>query len=192
MLIGVNPNIRIAEPFDTGIRASVSVCLVSRAPINSQIMETLDGFGEVIIGDGSHGVFGRYDAIKHAKYDIIYTQDDDCVVDIPELMKQWNGHFISNMKENRVNEYPANLTLIGWGAMFKKDLISVLDRYTTRWGFDSLFMRECDRVFTGLNMHKNVFVDVENLPNIYDADRLSNRPDHWQRLDEIKKRICAL
>jgi hypothetical protein len=192
MLKGVHPNITVAEPFDPGIRAQVSACLVARAPIDPQIMKTLEGFGEVIVGDGSRGPYGRFEAVKKAKFDIIYSQDDDCVVDIPALMAQWDGHFISNMKQNRVAEYPGQITLTGWGCMFRKELIDVLDRYTEKWGFDALFLRECDRVFPGLNRHKNVFVDVENLPSATAPDRLSCDPRHWDYLAAIKQRVIEL
>jgi hypothetical protein len=192
MLVGLNPNIYVQEPYDAGIRAQVSACLVSREPIDPQILKTLEGFGEVIVGDGTNGPYGRFEAIKRAKYDIIYTQDDDCVVDVPALMSQWDGHFISNMKANRLSEYPANITLTGWGAMFRKELIDVLDKYTSKWGFDELFMRECDRVFPGLNTHKNVFVDVENLPNAFHPNRLSAHPKHWEYLEQIRGRVREL
>lgn len=181
-----------AEPFDAGIRAQVSACLVTRDPLDPQIMRSLEGFGEIIIGDGSRGPYGRFEAVKQAKFDIIYSQDDDCVVDIPALMAQWDGHFISNMKQNRLAEYPGQVTLTGWGCMFRKELIDILDRYTARWGFDALFMRECDRVFTGLNRHKNVFVDVENLPNATAPNRLSLDPRHWEYLAKIRQRVVEL
>lgn len=192
MLEGLHPNIRVREPFDPGIRSEVSACLVAREPIDPQIMKTLEGFGEVIVGDGSRGPYGRFEAVKQARFDIIYSQDDDCVVDIPELMAQWDGHFVSNMKANRVAEYPGQITLTGWGCMFRKELISVLDKYTEKWGFDALFLRECDRVFPGLNTHKNVFVDVENLPNATASNRLSCDPRHWDYLAQIKQRVYEL
>jgi hypothetical protein len=180
-----------AEPFDAGIRAQVSACLVTREPLDPQIVRSLEGFGEIIVGDGTRGVIGRYEAVAKAKFEIIYSQDDDCVVDIPALMAQWDGHFISNMKANRVAEYPGQITLMGWGCMFRKELIDVFDEYIDRWGLDALFRRECDRVFSGLNRHKNVFVDVENLPIAY-VDRLGNDPEHWTYLAQIKKKVYEL
>ena len=122
-------------------------------------------------------------AVEKAKFDIIYTQDDDCVVDIPLLLNEWDGHFVTNMRPNRAAEYAKNMTLIGWGAVFNKDLIYALDRYTNRFGRDPLFIRECDRVFTGLNTHKTVFIEVENLPQLaFKTDgrlRHAPRPHHF-------------
>ncbi len=191
MLKGLHPNIEVAQPWPVDIRSQVSACLISRSPIDPQIMWSLDGFGEVIVGDGTHGVYGRFEAISQAKFDIVYTQDDDCVVDIPLLLNEWDGHFISNMRSNRAAEYAKNMTLIGWGAMFQKSLISVLDIYTNKWGKDALFKRECDRIFTGLNKHKTFFIEVENLPNAYEG-RLGNDPRHWEYLAEIKRRVVEL
>jgi hypothetical protein len=191
MLQGIHPNIEVARPWPPDIRAQVSACLISPQLIDPQIMRSLEGFGEIIVGEGTHGVYGRYEAIQRAKFEIVYTQDDDCVVDIPALMQGWDGHFVSNMKASRAAEYARNVTLIGWGAMFQKSLADILVRYTQRWGRDPLFIRECDRVFTGLNTHKNVFVDVENLPNAHEG-RLGNDPKHWEYLAQIRQRIVAL
>ena len=191
MLKGLHPDIEVMQPWPTDIRAQVSACLISRGPIDPQVMRSLEGFGEVIVGDGTHGVYGRFEAIAQAKFDIIDTQDDDCVVDVPLLLNEWDGHFVSNMRPNRAAEYAKNLTLIGWGAVFQKSLISVLDKYVSRWGKDALFVRECDRVFTGLNTHKTVFIEVENLPNAYEG-RLGNDPQHWTYLSQIKERVKLL
>lgn len=172
-------------------RTNISACLVSKDPIDPQILKSLEGFGEIIVGDGNHGVYGRYEAIKQAKFDLVYTQDDDCLVGIDGLLDAWDGHFTVNFNRWRLPEYPNNMVLIGWGAIFKKDLIGVLDQYTSRWGCDSLFMRECDRVFTGLNTHTNFFGDVDNLPSAYQG-RLSNDPQHWNYLAQIKERVYSL
>ena len=191
MLRGTHPNITAdvqSQPF----REKISVCLVSRGPIDEQILKTLEGFGEVIVGRGDNGVCGRYEAVRQAKHDIIYTQDDDCVVDTYSLLAGWDGNFVSNMKANRAAEYAGNVTLIGWGAIFRKELTGVLDKYTARWGTDDLFRCECDRIFTGLNTHRNVFVDVENLPNAGAADRLSSDPKHWDWLSQAKRRVKEL
>lgn len=190
-LKGLHPNIEVIKPWPADRRAQMSACLVSRDPIDPQILQSLEGFGEIIVGDGSHGVYGRFEAIEKARFDIIYTQDDDCVVDAPLLLNEWDGHFVSNMRPNRAAEYSKNMTLIGWGAMFHKDLISVLDKYTARYGKDSLFIRECDRVFTGLNTHKTVFIEVENLPNAHEG-RLGNDPRHWEYLSRVKERVISL
>lgn len=173
-------------------RSQVSACLVSRSPIDPQIMKSLEGFGEIIIGEGNHGVYGRYEAIKQAKFDTVYTQDDDCLVGIDRLLGEWDGHFVVNFNRWRVPEYPNNMVLIGWGAIFKKDLINVLDKYTDRWGFDPLFMRECDRVFTGLNTHVNFFGDRDDLPTASGTDRMCAEAKHWDYLAEVKKRVYEL
>jgi hypothetical protein len=34
-------------------------------------MRSLEGFGEIIVGDGTHGVYGRFEAIAQAKFDIV-------------------------------------------------------------------------------------------------------------------------
>lgn len=172
-------------------KTQMSACLVSRTPIDPKILATLEGFGEVIVGDGSHGVYGRYEAIKSAKFDTIYTQDDDCLVGIDRLIENYDGHFTVNMNRWRVPEYPGNMTLIGWGAIFKKELIGVLDQYEARWGKDALFVRECDRVFTGLNIHTHFFGDRDDLPTAT-VNRMCHDPKHWEYLAQVKARVVEL
>ena len=55
MLKGLSPNLEVVKPWPADMRAHVSACLVSRDPIDPQVMASLEGFGEVIIGDGTHG-----------------------------------------------------------------------------------------------------------------------------------------
>ena len=42
----------------------------------------------------------------------------------------------------------AKVTLVGWGAVFRRDWLSVFDRYVERYGVDDLLLREADRIFT--------------------------------------------
>lgn len=174
-------------------RSQVSACLVSRKPIDSRILKSLEGFGELILADGRLGPCARYDAVDLATLDIIYTQDDDCIVNIDALLAQWDGKFVSNMKPDRVQPCWESNTLTGWGSLYRKSLVKpALDRYTRRYGYDSLYMREADRIFSGQNPHKLVCVGVEDLPNATSSDRLGQQPDHWKRREEVRKRLEGL
>lgn len=175
-------------------RSQVSACLVSRKPIDPRILKSLEGFGEILVGDGSTGPHARYDdAIAKAKFDIIYTQDDDCLVDIDALLALWNGNFVTNVRPERSEPRFENTTLTGWGSLYRKDLVQpTLDRYIQKYGMDALYCREADRIFSGLNRHPLVCVHVENLPNAFGADRLTDRPDHLTARAEIKRRLETL
>lgn len=129
-------------------RSQISACLVSREPIDPRILKSLEGFGEILIGDGKFGPYARYDeAVAKAKFDIIYTQDDDCLVNIDALLELWNGSFVANVMPDRLEPCFNHNTLIGWGALFKKELaLTALDRYAQKYGKDYLYCREADRI----------------------------------------------
>jgi hypothetical protein len=171
-------------------RSQVSACLVSREPIDPRILEALEGFGEIIVGDGAFGPYARYEAVAKAKFDIIYTQDDDCLVDIDALLELWDGNFLTNVRPERSEPCFDNSTLTGWGSLYRKELVQpALDRYIRKYGMDDLYRREADRIFSGLNKHILVCVKVDNLPNATGVDRLTDRPDHWLCRAEIQRRL---
>lgn len=172
-------------------RKQISACLVSREPIDPRILKSLEGFGEIIIADGSHGPCGRYEAVAQAKFDVIYTQDDDCIVDIDALLKLWDGNFIANVFPERSEPCFNNNTLTGWGSLYLKSLVQpALDRYIQKYGKDTLYNREADRIFSGLNPHPLVCVKVENI--IHSLGRLTDQPDHWQCRAEMQRRLETL
>src|ERR1035437_1436657 len=134
----------------------VSACLVSREPIPACVLESLTGFGEIIVGDGTHGVIARYEAVRMAKFDVVYSQDDDCLVNLDRLISGWDGRFVSYFNTAQNRRYPRGPEYLGYGSFFKKSLVRTLDLYTTKWGVDDLLRRECDRVFTRMNRVKSV------------------------------------
>jgi len=149
------------------------------------ILYELKDFGEVIVKGGRH-IYDRYEAIKTAKKSIIYVQDDDCIVPAKEIALLYEpGIIVNNLKADRMIDYMGDITLVGWGAVFDKKLIDVLDG----WEQDELFLRECDRVFTGLNKHKTVCLGVQDLPHALWRDRMGQEKRHWGDLRKITRRI---
>ena len=120
----------------------------------------------------------------------IYTQDDDCNVDYKSVLAAYEpGVVTCNMPLHRRAEYTDGTALVGWGAIFDRNLTSVFNLYLRHFPIDDLFLTECDRVFTGLNKVKMIDVPFVNLENAEGADRLHKRPDHWEKLREIRERI---
>jgi len=81
-------------------------------------------------------VYGRYAAIKYATHDLIYVQDDDCVVSDPRaIAARWGvadreeiwdvgpgepwGGIVCNMPASRWTDY-TDSCLVGWGAVFHR------------------------------------------------------------------------
>jgi hypothetical protein len=137
-------------------------------------------------------VFGRYLAIGRVKdkCDVIYTQDDDCIVSAKQVTDCYeSGVVVCNVPSYRRAEYADGIALVGWGCVFHRDMVKVFDLYFKHFTIDDLFLTECDRVFTGLNKVKLIDVPFTHLPNAESPDRLHKRPDHWDRLREIRERV---
>ena len=145
---------------------------------------------EIIIEIGDT-VFNRYAAAAKASFQIIYTQDDDCLTDLRPLIEAYHRGMIVNAMTPEHQRNYANAgrldTLIGFGAIFDRYLVAVLDG----WERDELFLRECDRIFTSLIPHHTVYPEIEILNCACNGNRLYRQPEHLQYGDEIRRRIEA-
>jgi len=147
---------------------------------------------EIIIVDHSKcenlKAYGRFTNSLRAKNNIIYTQDDDCLVH--NIQGIYNKFLEDNTKiaysgiegyEKKIETYgEKQLALLGWGSMFSRDMIGVLDKYIKEYGKDECLLREADRIFTLLqNKHHN-FVPggVTHLPGKDDDNALCQQSDH--------------
>jgi hypothetical protein len=167
----------------------VSAVIPSRGDA-AEAVEHLRQFKEieeiVVIQAGS--VFGRYIGIDQAKNEIIYTQDDDCITDVAAVLGAYKpGVVVNAMTPEHARQYPRRATLVGFGAIFDRNLIRCLDG----WERDELFMRECDRVFTALNRCEPIFPEIQILPRASDPDRLWKQAEHNRCRLEIESRILA-
>ena len=141
---------------------------------------------EIIIERGD-SVYNRFVGVSRARFPVIYTQDDDCLVDIGAIIRAYKpGVVVNAMTEAGAANYPKEETLIGYGAIFDANLVDVL----AGWEKDELFKRECDRVFTSLNEHHTVFPNIQILPCAHDPDRLYKQDDHYEKVKQIRKRIA--
>lgn len=157
----------------------------------------LEGFGEVIIRTNCPNIYERYVQAAKAKHDIIYVQDDDCIVDYRELFTHYDGHLTNAMMGRR--EYyeevsGGRITLVGWGAFFPKSMLSVFDQYITKYGTnDPHLMREADRIFTWLNYpHNTIRMQHVDLNPPVTVDRMSNEPIHFTNIKEVAAKLEAL
>jgi hypothetical protein len=155
-------------------------------------------FEDVVVWDNSKRphdlkVFGRFAAVREARNDIIYTQDDDCVVRALDLVGSYtSGAVTTNMPAERRLTYADGVALIGWGAIFDRRLVLRLNRYLRHWPCDELFLRECDRVFTAFNAIRYVEAPFQPL-NAHPARtvRMSDEARHLNDLAEIRRRIAS-
>lgn len=190
---------------------SVSACVVTRGDVDlSPVLESLllAGIEETIVWDNSRtdqdlAVYGRYAAIDHARGDLIYVQDDDCVLppsSIEEIVWQSDsgsaeyGRLVCNMPANFRHAFYERHALVGFGACFHRDAperaFARLHEYGSPLG--DFFHRTCDIVFTSLTPYAMVDVPYENLPWADAPNRMWKLPKHVeerQRMLDLVKQV---
>ena len=153
-----------------------------------------DFIDEILIRDNSKCEniinYGRYVLAEKAKNSIIYTQDDDCIVqNLQAIYDKFceDPHRISHGgTEGYLKVIPDNIyghtqmCLAGWGNFFRKEWIPVLKKYTKKYGKDKCFYRETDRLFSLLlNRKHNVLNgNIKHLKGKDDKDALCKQDDH--------------
>lgn len=168
------------------------VLITKKAAYPEIILERLDlgFFDEIMIVIECPSVANRYLAAEEAKNDIIYVQDDDCLVNFQQLFKRYDGRLTNTMTKPFQQQYePLGCTLVGWGCYFDKSMLNVFDKYTAKYGVDEHLLREADRIFTYLNKPFNtVIMPHEDL--FQDVERMSADPNHFvsaaQALEKLK------
>ena len=151
---------------------------------------------------------GRFKATQLAETDLIITCDDDC------LVTDWDTIYHRHIETGRLVSYldPSHMayakthyvhrhdggtayeTLLGWGSIFRREWVSVLDRYHTAFGDDEVFYRKADRLFTILldQPHELIECDVRHLPGATSEDALYKRKDHWRMNKEAARRAVEV
>ncbi len=77
--------------------------------------------------------------------------------------------------------------------MFDRDLIEpAFSLYLSQYEKDDFFLRECDRIFTGLNRVKRVTAGCVNLPWAHAGDRMGNEKRHAEDFREVVRRVEGL
>lgn len=143
---------------------------------------------EIIIEDNSKGEniinYARYKAARRAKNEYIYVQDDDALIGgLERIVGARNKDILTyGTQKGMQPEYfgDRHMALMGWGAVFNREHIKVLDKYLDAYGEDYCFYRETDRIFTVLlgGHHNPIEVEVTHLEGYKNEDALSSQPDH--------------
>jgi hypothetical protein len=138
-------------------------------------------------------VYGRYAAIEYTDADLIYVQDDDCIVSNPHvLVHNWligeretgrDDHVVCNMPPEFRHDFYTDHALVGFGAVFHRDAPQRAFDRLNKSGIwmapdDTLFESTCDIVFTALTPRVLVNVPVENMTWAYHYDRMYRQPEH--------------
>lgn len=184
--------------------------------MNEPLAEVVDSlrphFDEITFVRGHDGVAERWQAAERCRAELIYTQDDDVIVDIPAFMDAVENQpgmvgsiagapvtnqVVCNMPESHRRDYPDGIALVGWGCLFNFAWMdAAFRRYWVRavtmrleWN-DDIFRREADRVFTGLSDVRLVDTPFRHLERAHGADRMGREARHGSDLKEIRRRIA--
>lgn len=165
----------------------VAACLVTRGNVPmDDIIESIPEEWEVVVWDNSQredlGVYGRYAAVTLTDAELIYVQDDDCVLD-PAAFETFQtftpalllNTIYTNMPE-RFRPYYPDSCLIGFGAMFHRDLPGIAFE---KMNWDPPFFNlTCDVYFTALSKRFLLDLPYRDQPWASDSDRMWKRPNH--------------
>lgn len=176
----------------------ISLCLITKNSIYpKEILDHVSQFpwGEVLILTHSDSPFKKYELFNKANFDIVAYQDDDAICPWLPLFQQYKPGIINLiMKAEHFEAYKdKRYTMgLGWGAIFPKQLLQSLTKYTALYGEDELFKRETERILTYLNYPQNrIILPVMDLPSAYAADRLWRQPGHYENIKIVEER-CKL
>lgn len=169
--------------------SEVSAVLVTRGDrpeMIERIIETLP-YDEVIVWDNSKRpdlkIYGRFAAMREAKHEVCYSQDDDCIFrHHDELMAEYEPGIPTYV----YGHYPeeggfGDLPLPCGGALIPKSVaFSAFDRYFAHWPEDEALHYEADFVvgplyptFKQVRLPFEIVYEVAQSP-----ERLCNQP--WQ------------
>lgn len=153
-------------------------------------------FGEILIKTGSDSPHRKYEMFEKAKYNTLFYCDDDAIVDIDTLVKNYKPGMINvGMKQSHFDSYKDwRMTMgLGWGCFFDKSVLSALKKYTDIYGEDTVYKRDTEKLLTHLVYPQNrIIIDVRDLPTAMMPDRISLEPNHYANMDIIIDRCKDL
>ena len=184
----------------------VTAVVVTRGDVDlSEIRASLAPFRELIVWDNhlDRALYGRFLGAYAASTRLIYTQDDDCVVEWEGILRDHEPGLVTcNMPRDRRSAYQDGINLIGWGCVFERQHLAALEGYLEEFPADAIFYRQADRIFTKLNRCQLVEVPYRNLEHATLDSRMAgnsrgsiegraNSQKHYEELKEVRRRLMG-
>jgi len=130
------------------------------------------------------GVYGRYKALAYATHDVIFVQDDDCILANPaNIVAAYEPGVVTYNMPYAFRDGGVDSVMVGFGACFDKHLPQqAFDRWFAGegHGMDAVFKRTCDVVFTTLTPTKMIHEPIELLDYSYAENRMWQQPGHQE------------
>lgn len=169
----------------------VSAVIVTRGDVDISTIVNSMPFEDVIVWDNSVEkdlqCYGRFAGIDRCKHDTIYVQDDDVLIPIPALLKEYDGKgIVANRKPDE--EY----RFLGIGALFPRTALSVFNKYLKVHPVDSEFYRAADVVFAELNPYRSVWLGYAEFEWSRADNRMYKQPGHYEVRNKLIDRARAL
>lgn len=170
--------------------ADVACCLVTRGDVDMQpVLDSLP-FSEVAVWDNSKRedlmVYGRFAVIAETTKPYIYTQDDDAVCPVEQIVEAYQDGLLVNVA---AGEKP----WLAWGALFPREWpLLVFKRYLERYPEDLFFHRWPDVVFAHIAGWSTVDFGHSDLPWATAPNRMYFQNDHYHSQDLMRARVAEL
>jgi hypothetical protein len=176
----------------------ISACFITKDPVYPQVIVDrvmAVGFGEYLFLTNCDSPHRKQELFAKAKYEYLYYQDDDCLAPIPQLLVAAVPNQITcAMKPAHLKSYAqSRIALLGWGSIFPKRTIQVLNQYRAVYGEDQVYRRETERIMTWLAYPQTrLDLPIEDLPSAWAPDRLSMQPGHYDYIKIVEDRCAQL
>lgn len=173
---------------------NVSAVLITREmswPLDARIDFP---FEEKLVCTECPNIFRRFELAASARFETVYVQDDDVIVDIRRLSKLYDGCITNIMPLGFQNIYAGTgVTMVGFGCFFPRRMAEHFVKHQQFWRDrfgDAMFDTEADRFFTFANQPFNeVMVPLRQISR---PVKMSERPNHYQIRSEIFTRLKDL
>lgn len=172
--------------------ANVSAVIVTRGDVDlTTILNSLP-FDDVVVWDNSVEedvqCYGRFAGVARCKNEIVYVQDDDVLVPIAALLREYQpvDVIVANRKPDE--EY----RFLGVGALFPAAAVDVFDRYRAVYPDDRDFGRTADVIFAELNPYRSVWLGYLDFPWQTADNRMYKQPGHYESRNRAIDRARAL
>lgn len=172
---------------------------------NPEVKLTLSGDKVRVLNSRENTIcLGRFLCAKQARNRIIYVQDDDVIVkNVPQLYRSFLKddsritHALAPLHYARRERYvyaEGHHALLGWGAFFRKEWLSILDD-SLKTCDDLVFRRAADKFFTLLLMrrHNTLPAEIQMLPYSTSPGIAMYRDPNHRLMDALGiRRVLAL